>query len=1026
MTFITKTNSVIIGGLESFFYKWGKLVSHHPYPVILISTIVTVLCSLGFLVFRMEHQANLLWIPLESDYNIHQDWLDKNFQSNSRDEIMLFGSNNVLTPESLQEMYRVYQRVSNIVVNGKTFDDICERIPIADIFQTKRRKKRQVQEVTQLHRNEDNREGRGIIISDLPLTLNQSSDLSSYEYDYEDIWGGEYDEYADYEENKKSFEKPRIDFKKYGKKEKQVGEKTDHSDTLGGLPDNIYCDLVKTLNEKCIKTSILEMWRYDEDLIYSATQDEILNAVNLLDKSPWYGYGTNYSKLLGGINRNSTGHVISATVAQMFWRIEIPDGAEIVDSQGSGLELQLADEDSLEWEEQFIQIGINSTSKTATVLPNASKSFGDVSTQAIFFDAFFMAGGYLIMFLYTILMLGNLNTLELRMFLTVSGLASIGMGIAISVGLSSLMGFPYTPMHAVLPFICLGIGIDDMFVIVQCWSNINKDSSSSMMSTAEKIGLTLKHAGVSVTVTSVTDVFAFGVGAVTKMPGLQSFCVCTAIALGAIYILQVSWFVAWLVLDEKRILSGRDGLFPCIVHKDFEASECSKKDRAESFVKTYLKLLSSRIYQIVIIMLTLSFVGFGTWGSVLIRQKFEPELLLPADSYMRQWKNLHDSSYPNNGWSAEVYTGYVNYTHLSKFEKLSTSMEDIRDLGLYVKDVDSWWTSFKQYATKETNITSWEDLENPDIFPMILSDFLFDSSGSRYKANFRFDGELVCNQPTPPILASKFRFAYLLFDGPEEHIPARQTVEKLIRDAGIPDSFSFVKIYAAWETDEIIGYELWRNIGLAMAAIFIVVLVLLANLSICIMVLLTVIFTLVDIVGFLHFWNITIDIISCVNIVLAIGLCVDYSVHIGHAFLVARGNRKAKTQEALLTIGPAVFNGGLTTFLALVLLGFSSSHVFISFFKVFVLTVLFGLFHGLVLFPVMLYVAGPVTNVITSEETSSIDNSSRSTISVVGSANYGSSAGPQGHTNTIFISDEEHKSSVLEQTWKGGPASRTA
>ena len=54
-----------------------------------------------------------------------------------------------------------------------------------------------------------------------------------------------------------------------------------------------------------------------------------------------------------------------------------------------------------------------------------------------------------------------------------------------------------------------------MFVIVQCWSNINKDSSSSVMSTPEKIGLTLKHAGVSVTVTSVTDVFAFGVGAVT-------------------------------------------------------------------------------------------------------------------------------------------------------------------------------------------------------------------------------------------------------------------------------------------------------------------------------------------------------------------------------------------------------------------------------------------------------------------------------------------------------------------------------
>ena len=42
----------------------------------------------------------------------------------------------------------------------------------------------------------------------------------------------------------------------------------------------------------------------------------------------------------------------------------------------------------------------------------------------------------------------------------------------------------------------------------------------------------------------------------------------------------------------------------------------------------------------------------------------------------------------------------------------------------------------------------------------------------------------------------------------------------------------------------------------------------------------------------------------------------------------------ANIQEAVDTIGLAVFNGGVTTFLALVLLGASSSHVFLSFFKV--------------------------------------------------------------------------------------------
>ena len=54
-----------------------------------------------------------------------------------------------------------------------------------------------------------------------------------------------------------------------------------------------------------------------------------------------------------------------------------------------------------------------------------------------------------------------------------------------------------------------------MFVIVQCWTNISKDPSSLGLSIPDKMGVALKHAGVSVTVTSLTDEFAFGVGAVT-------------------------------------------------------------------------------------------------------------------------------------------------------------------------------------------------------------------------------------------------------------------------------------------------------------------------------------------------------------------------------------------------------------------------------------------------------------------------------------------------------------------------------
>ena len=57
------------------------------------------------------------------------------------------------------------------------------------------------------------------------------------------------------------------------------------------------------------------------------------------------------------------------------------------------------------------------------------------------------------------------------------------------------------------------------------------------------------------------------------MPGLESFCVCTAIGLGSIYLLQVSWFVAWMALDEARVAEGRDGLIPFFFHKTSHAAD---------------------------------------------------------------------------------------------------------------------------------------------------------------------------------------------------------------------------------------------------------------------------------------------------------------------------------------------------------------------------------------------------------------------------------------------------------------------
>ena len=67
-----------------------------------------------------------------------------------------------------------------------------------------------------------------------------------------------------------------------------------------------------------------------------------------------------------------------------------------------------------------------------------------------------------------------------------------------------------------LPFLLMisGIGIDDMFVIMQCLSNLS-DQQKSTLPLPEQIGQAMRHAGVAISITSLTDVCAFGVGAIT-------------------------------------------------------------------------------------------------------------------------------------------------------------------------------------------------------------------------------------------------------------------------------------------------------------------------------------------------------------------------------------------------------------------------------------------------------------------------------------------------------------------------------
>ena len=83
----------------------------------------------------------------------------------------------------------------------------------------------------------------------------------------------------------------------------------------------------------------------------------------------------------------------------------------------------------------------------------------------------------------------------------------------------SAVGLPFGPMYSLVPYLMVGLSIDDMFVLVQ--TRNNRPVERSQMDLTQRVGLTMMEAGVGITVTSVTEVMVFLIGGSTVLPSLR-------------------------------------------------------------------------------------------------------------------------------------------------------------------------------------------------------------------------------------------------------------------------------------------------------------------------------------------------------------------------------------------------------------------------------------------------------------------------------------------------------------------------
>ena len=141
---------------------------------------------------------------------------------------------------------------------------------------------------------------------------------------------------------------------------------------------------------------------------------------------------------------------------------------------------------------------------------------------------------------------GVVSACHSKIYVGAVGNMIVGIACVMTFGICCGIGVDINPISQVVPFLLLGVGVDDMFVIVRTLERI-----PNHLSTPDRIEQTFRKCGGAIAVTSFTDGLAFLVGATIKFPAMRCFCINAGVGVLLLFILQLTFMAATLALSDQ-------------------------------------------------------------------------------------------------------------------------------------------------------------------------------------------------------------------------------------------------------------------------------------------------------------------------------------------------------------------------------------------------------------------------------------------------------------------------------------------
>lgn len=796
------------------------------------------------------------------------------------------------------------------------------------------------------------------------------------------------------------------------------------SDTYGkSLGDLCF----KPMGEACVVQSVTGYWFGQGGEIDPKTWEDHLRKCthSPVDCRPAFGQPIDPSMILGGYDDDDDDDdVANAQALTVTWVIKNPPEGSDARDMVIDWENKLRDR-LLEVQDEAKQRGLRLSLNTEISLEQELNK----STNT---DAKIVVISYLVMFIYACMALGTpfkhifrnpaLLLVESKVSLGLLGILIVLMSIAASIGFFSWVGLKATLIIVeVIPFIVLAVGVDNIFLIVHELERVNLSCPDRMVE--ERVARALGRMGPSILFSALTETVAFALGAAVGMPAVRNFA---AYAAGAVFInalLQMTMFVSFLALNQIRVEDRRCELFPWWQVKrariysngnnsyvgSGHVSEIEEESILQVFIKnTYAPSLLLKRVKMGVIAVFLGVFAVALALMPMMEIGLDQRVAIPDGSYLIPYFNdLYD--YMETGPPVYFVTRGVDMAHREQQQAVCSRYTTCQRLSLtqtlelerqrprvsYIASPTASWMDdfflwlnpvYEQCCVEDGETcfagrkpawnTTLHGMPENEEFIHYLHKFLSSPADDVCPLGgmAAYGDAVAINEEEKRIEASHFRTAHTPLRSQADFINAYSAARRIaseITERTGQDVFPYSVFYIFFDQYLSIVPLTAGLLSAVVGIIFVVASVLLGSLATSAVLTVTVTMSVVDIMGAMAVFGVSLNAVSLVNLIICVGISVEFCAHIARAFMfpsrtVMESNnttlrgRDARVWTSLVNVGGSVFSGiTVTKLLGVCVLAFTRSKIFeIYYFRVWLALVVFAALHALVFLPVALSVAG--------------------------------------------------------------------